>query len=64
MPRHRWQGTADLVGVLQQVTQRGYDGAVMLELYRSNYEHPEVLWSSMQQIKADFDRAQGKPLAF
>lgn len=58
------QGTADLVGVLQQVTQRGYDGAVMLELYRSNYEHPEVLWSSMQQIKADFDRAQGKPLAF
>lgn len=46
------QGTADLQGILRPLMQRGFDGAVVLELYRSNFDDPAVLWESVRHLQA------------
>lgn len=46
------KGTADLRKVLSSLKQQGFDGAVILELYRTNFRKPEELWESMQHLQA------------
>lgn len=46
------EGTAGLVQVLRGLRKNGFSGAVILELYRSNFEDPAVLWKSMRRMEA------------
>lgn len=46
------RGNTDLISILQQLHQRGFDGAVILELYRTNFETPEDLRESVQHLQA------------
>lgn len=45
------KGTADLRPVLNTLREQGFDGAVILELYRTNFKKPEELWESMRHIQ-------------
>lgn len=45
------QGTEDIARLLAQLLEAGYQGGVMLELYRENFDAPEQLIESLQLTK-------------
>lgn len=45
------QGSEDLIAPLRRLTDAGFDGAVILELYRKGYRQPQELVQSMADLR-------------